>query len=175
MSWWDSYRAVYGAELRAAAREFSDHGWPVVAGSGLLLVTGTVLDVVEVREDHGRRICARLRGAGEVVPVAAAPGSWWFPVRAGGVLVERPGITVHTGGAAVLAPPSELADGWVHWRVAPASTGYRLPTIDTIAAAIAETITEVAAGALPPGDRDPGPGAQRPVAAGVRDAVLMRR
>ena len=28
-------------------------------------------------------------------------------------------------GDAVLAPPSEVPDGWVHWRVAPALTGYR--------------------------------------------------
>src|ERR1700754_4431629 len=43
MSGWDSYRAVYGAELRAAAREIDDHGWAVVAAAptALLLVTGT--------------------------------------------------------------------------------------------------------------------------------------
>ena len=79
MPGWDSYRAVYGAELRAAAREFVDHGWPVVEQSpvSLLLVTGTALDVLEVPAIWGRQVCAQLRDAGSVVPVAATPtGSW---------------------------------------------------------------------------------------------------
>ena len=81
---WDSYRTVYGAELRAAAREFSDHGWPVVEASpsGLLLATGTVLDVLEVPAAVGRQVCAQLRAAGIVVPVAATPA---------GVVVPRHG------------------------------------------------------------------------------------
>ena len=55
------YRVVYGAELRAAAHEFDDHGWPVVAASptALLLVTGTALDVVEVPAAVGRQVCAQ--------------------------------------------------------------------------------------------------------------------
>ena len=84
---WESYRAVYGAELRAAAREYSDHGWPVVGAcsAGLLLATGTALDVIEVPAAVGRRVCALLREAGMAVPVAATPtGSWWFPVTPGG-------------------------------------------------------------------------------------------
>ena len=63
---WDSYRTVYGAELRAAAREYSDHGWPVVGAcsAGLLLATGTSLDVLEVPAAVGRLVCAQLRAAG---------------------------------------------------------------------------------------------------------------
>src|SRR5882672_3067229 len=33
MSWWDSYRAVYRAELKASAFELADHGWPVLPGN----------------------------------------------------------------------------------------------------------------------------------------------
>ncbi len=33
MSWWNSSRAVYGAELRAGALCLVDHGWPVVPGT----------------------------------------------------------------------------------------------------------------------------------------------
>src|SRR4051794_36020201 len=86
---WDSYRTVYGAELRAAAREYSDHGWTVVGGgpAGLLLATGTTLDVLEVSAAVGRLVCAQLREAGIAVPVAATPtGRWWFPVTPGGTL-----------------------------------------------------------------------------------------
>ena len=164
MSWWDSYRAVYGAELRAAAREFSDHGWPVVGGSaaGLLLATGTALDVLEVPAACGRDVCAKLRESGSVVPVAATPtGRWWFPVTPGAALPaelrEREDVVLHTAGATVLAPPSETPDGWVHWRVAPALTGYRLPYADVIIEAVADALRWRTA-------RDTRPGAQRPAA-----------
>jgi Bifunctional DNA primase/polymerase, N-terminal len=144
---WESYRAVYGAELRAAAREYSDHGWPVVeaCSAGLLLATGTTLDVVEVPAAVGRRVCAQLREAGLAVPVAATPtGTWWFPVTPGvtlpASLCDRADVVVHTDGAAVLAPPSETPDGWVHWRVAPALTGYRPSSADLIVAAVVAAV-----------------------------------
>jgi Bifunctional DNA primase/polymerase, N-terminal len=144
---WDSYRAVYGAELRAAAREYSDHGWPVVGvcSAGLLLTTGTALDVLEVPAAAGRRVCAALRSAGLAVPVAATPtGRWWFPVTPGAtlpaVLRERADIVLHSDGAAVLAPPSEAADGHVHWRVAPALSGYRPSRADLIVSAAEEAV-----------------------------------
>ena len=89
MPGWDSYRAVYGAEVRAAAREFLDHGWPVVeeCADTLMLVTGRALDVLEVPAAIGRGICAQLRAAGIVVPVAATPtGAWWYPVTPGAAL-----------------------------------------------------------------------------------------
>src|ERR671917_141024 len=100
---WESYRAVYGAELRAAAREYSDHGWPVVGAcsAGLLLAPGATL-----------------------------------PAR----LHERTDVALHTDGAAVLAPPSEIPDGWVHWRVAPALTGYRPSPAALIVAAVTTAV-----------------------------------
>jgi hypothetical protein len=144
---WESYRAVYGAELRAAAREYSDHGWPVVGvcSAGLLLATGTALDIVEVPAAVGRRVCAQLREAGLAVPVAATPtGTWWFPVTPDATLPaelrDRPDVVLHTDGAAVLAPPSETPDGWVHWRVAPALSGYRPSPAALIVAAVAAAV-----------------------------------
>ena len=144
---WDSYRAVYGAELRAAAREYSDHGWPVVGAcsAGLLLATGTALDVLEVPAAAGRLVCARLRSAALAVPVAATPtGRWWFPVTPGATLPaslrERTDVHLHTDGAAVLAPPSETADGYVHWRVAPALSGYCPSPAGPLVAAVEEAV-----------------------------------
>jgi hypothetical protein len=141
---WDSYRSVYGAELRAAAREYVDHGWPVVGAepAGVLLATGTSLDVLEVPAAVGRLVCAQLRTADMAVPVAATPtGRWWFPVTTGGTLpaalADRGDVVLHTGGTVVLAPPSETPDGWVHWRVAPALSGYRPSPFALIAAAVA--------------------------------------
>ena len=160
MPGWDSYRAVYGAELRAAARELLDHGWPVVeqCADTLMLITGSALDVLEVPAAIGRGICAQLRAADIVVPVAATPtGSWWYPVTPGAalpaVLREARDVVLHAGDA-IAAPPSQVPDGWVHWRVAPALSGYRIPAADLIFHAATDAVRLRA-------DTDTHPGAQR--------------
>ena len=159
---WDSYRTVYGAELRAAAREYSDHGWIVVGGgpAGLLLATGTSLDVLEMPAAVGRLVCAQLRAADIVVPVAATPtGSWWYPVTPGAALPAAlrgvPGVVLHGGGAAIAAPPSQVPDGWVHWRVPPAACDYGVAPAHLIfSAAVTAMALRV--------DDNARPGAQRP-------------
>jgi hypothetical protein len=170
MPGWDSYRAVYGAELRAAARELLDHGWPVVeqCADTLMLITGSALDVLEVRAAIGRGICAQLRAADIVVPVAATPtGSWWYPVTPGAalpaVLREAGDVVLHAGDA-IAAPPSQVPDGWVHWRVPPAACDFGVAAADLIFSAAATAVALRV-------DDDGHPGAQRPagvVAVGMR-------
>ena len=170
MPGWDSYRAVYGAEVRAAAREFLDHGWPVVEKSSdtLMLITGSALDVLEVPAAIGRGICAQLRAADIVVPVAATPtGSWWYPVTPGAalpaVLREAADVVLHAGDA-IAAPPSQVPDGWVHWRVPPAACDFGVAAADLIFSAAATAVALRV-------DDDRHPGAQRPagvVAVGMR-------
>ncbi|MFC4950347.1 hypothetical protein [Pseudonocardia sp. GCM10023141] len=171
MSGWDSYRAVYGAELRAAAREFSDHGWMVIVpdATTLKLVTGTALDILEVPAAVGRLMCAQVRDTGAVVPIGATPtGTWWFPVSAGAMLpVElrnADGIVLHAGGATVLAPPSAVPDGWVHWRVAPALCGYQVPAAEGLLHAAVDAVRWRA-------DHETHPGAQRPAGVGAWSRV----
>lgn len=170
MSWWDSYRAVYGAELRAAAREYAEHGWPLVAGPGgeVLLDTGTVLDVIEVPAVLGRQMCATLRDRGVVVPVAATPqDTWWFPMSPNhGLPAElslRPEIVLHTEGIGVVAPPTELPTGWVQWRVPPALTGYAVPDAELIVDAL---LAAVRAAGPAANERAPEPGGRGEADAG---------
>ena len=170
MPGWDSYRAVYGAEVRAAAREFLDHGWPVVeeCADTLMLITGSALDVLEVPAAIGRGICAQLRAADIVVPVAATPtGSWWYPVTPGSALPaglrEAEDVVLHAGDA-IAAPPSQVPDGWVHWRVPPAACDFGVAAADLIFSAAATAVALRV-------DDDAHPGAQRPagvVAVGMR-------
>jgi len=170
MPGWDSYRAVYGAELRAAARELLDHGWPVVeqCADTLMLITGSALDVLEVPAAIGRGICAQLRAADIVVPVAATPtGSWWYPVTPGAalpaVLREARDVVLHAGDA-IAAPPSQVPDGWVHWRVPPAACDFGVASANLIFSAAATAVALRV-------DDDGHPGAQRPagvVAVGMR-------
>jgi len=147
MSWWDSYRAVYGAELRAAAVEYEEHGWPLVAGPGadLLLDTGTVLDVLEVPAEVGRRVCATLRDRGMVVPVASTPqDTFWFPMTPNHSLPAElslhTDVVLHTDGIGVLAPPTERPAGWVQWRVRPSFTGYVVPEANVIVEAVQDAV-----------------------------------
>lgn len=172
MSWGYSSQADYGAELRAAAREFEDHGWSVIpetSSSSVLVRTGSALDVVEVPITVGRQVCSALRAVGIVVPVAASPPDrWWFPVRPGAPL--RPELAsdhsavLRAEGSWVVAPPSTCSGGLVHWRVSPSACGWRLPHSDVVQDAIAEAVRWRVRGG------DGRPGAQRPaaVAAGVR-------
>ncbi|MFC7660530.1 bifunctional DNA primase/polymerase [Pseudonocardia benzenivorans] len=138
-------------------------------GSDVLLSTGEVLDVVEVPDELGRRVCATLRARGLVVPVAATTiGTWWFPMTAGfGLPPElslHADVVLHTDGIGVVAPPSERPDGWVHWRVAPGLTGYSVPDAATVIDAVIAAVRWRASG----GDEQPG--AQRPAAAVAKGA-----
>jgi hypothetical protein len=226
MSWWNSSRAVYGAELRAGALCLVDHGWPVVPGTwwggeemtdgadapawslggadwtstdpgspvasgpsaatalpidadwsagfewdpvpavpggvatascdpaqvarwwsvaphSVLVATGTELDALEVPAWMGRRMAATLRSVDVVAPLAATPsGRWWFPVALGGPelpeYLTEAGMVRHSTASWVIAPPSECADGLVHWRVNPSACGWRLPPGELVMTAGAE-------------------------------------
>lgn len=98
----------------------------------ILMATGVVGDAIEVSALVGRRVCALLRTWGVVTPVAATPtGRWWFLVRAGEALrpelASRTDVVQHGRGSWVAAPPSELPQGIVHWRVPPSACDWRLP------------------------------------------------
>jgi len=226
MAWWDSYRAVYRAELKTSALEMADHGWPVIPGTywqadrwagcvdpgesgpvpipdpqapppgaealgvdvgsragdergadadgssaageqrptvaamtdrdevaqwwsqlpySVLLSTGVACDVIEVSALVGRRVCALLREAALVVPVAATPtGRWWFAVRPGEALrpelASRPELVLHGRGSYIAAPPSQGPQGVVHWRVPPSACGWRLPNPSDLQVALLEVL-----------------------------------
>lgn len=111
----------------------------------VLLATGTVLDVIEMPAWMGGRVARTLRSIGVVAPLAATPiGRWWFPVSLGGpALADRvasAGVVLHGVGSWVIAPPSECADGLVHWRVNPSVCGWRLPEPQLVHSAAAEAV-----------------------------------
>jgi hypothetical protein len=99
----------------------------------VLVVTGSVVDAIEVSALVGRRVCALLRENDLVAPVAAtATGRWWFAVKPGEALrpelASRPDVMLHSRGGWVAAPPSEGPQGVVHWRVAPSACEWDLPS-----------------------------------------------
>ncbi|HEY2205343.1 MAG TPA: bifunctional DNA primase/polymerase [Pseudonocardia sp.] len=140
---WDSVPSVPQGVAVASTDPVRVAGWWAEAPYSVLVATGAALDVVEVPAWMGRRMTCTLRAAGEVVPLAATPaGRWWFPVRVrGGELpdaVVRSGALLHGAGSWVIAPPSEAADGLVHWRVNPSVCGWRLPDARLVHWAAAE-------------------------------------
>ncbi|MBV9315076.1 MAG: bifunctional DNA primase/polymerase [Pseudonocardia sp.] len=190
MSWWDSYRAVYRAELRTGALELAERGWPVLPGTywqadrwtgipdapqtgpvpavadglaaasrdpctvarwwselpySVLVATGSVVDVIEVSALVGRRLCVLLKETGMLTPVAATPtGRWWFAVRAGEALrpelASRSDVLLHGRGSWVAAPPSESAQGIVHWRIPPSAHDGCPPDTYDLQVALLETL-----------------------------------
>jgi hypothetical protein len=129
--------SVAGCDPDQVARWWSGKPYPV------LLATGGPVDAVEVPAWMGRRMAKTLRCAGMLAPLAATPaGRWWFPVPAGpGRLPEEvrdAGGALHGPGSWVIAPPSECADGLVHWRVHPSTCGWQLPELELVRVAAVE-------------------------------------
>ena len=147
MPTWNSYRGVYGAELRAAAREFTDHGWPVVEESRQHADAGHRAHVGRCSRSpqrSARGICAQLRAAGVVVPGRRArpTGAWWYPVTPGAELPAAlrgvAGVVLHSAGATDRSPrrrrcPTAGCTGGCR----PGVTGYRLPAANLILSAAA--------------------------------------
>lgn len=141
----DSVPAIAGGASAAGSDPEQVARWWAQAPYAVLLATGGVLDVIEMPAWMGRRVARTLRSVGMVAPLAATPtGRWWLPVTTGGpALTERiaeSGVTLHGAGSWVIAPPSECADGLVHWRVHPSVCGWQLPASQVVHSAAAEAV-----------------------------------
>src|SRR5581483_9924683 len=130
----------------------------------------SALDVVEMPAYLGRRVASTLRRVGVGAPLAATPaGRWWLPVTPGSPLnpelAAQTEVVLHGSGSWVIAPPSEMEDGLVHWRVPPSASGWRLPESELVQSAVAEALRWSVT------DSDEWPVVQRPthVASGARD------
>ena len=139
----DSAPALAGGVAEASTDPAQVARWWSREPFAVLLCTGGVLDVLEMPAWMGRRVAAALRATGVPAPLAATPaGRWWFPVIAGAAMpaswLAAEGVVLHGGGSWVIAPPSECADGLVHWRVSPSACGWRLPSASVVHSAAAE-------------------------------------
>jgi hypothetical protein len=141
----DSVPAIAAGVAAASSDPAQVAKWWAEAPYAVLLATGRVLDVIEMPAWMGRRVAGRLRSFGVASPLAATPtGRWWLPVDPGTAapadeLVEA-GVIRHGEGSWVIAPPSEAADGLVHWRVHPSVCGWRLPSAELVLSAAAEAV-----------------------------------
>jgi hypothetical protein len=127
---------VKGGDRRAALADYRQRGWPVAEADGRLeLVTGTILDAMQVRRLTGlvAAQCWLETGGREDVarglPALAAPGrslaviedgeSWYFLVRTG----ASPWAGQHRACSAGPGAPEASADGAIRWH----SAGSRIP------------------------------------------------
>lgn len=73
MSWWDSYRAVYRAELEASAVELTERGWPVLPGTYQQAGSWTGAPDAE----HAGPAPALADGVAQATLDRSAIESWW--------------------------------------------------------------------------------------------------
>jgi hypothetical protein len=106
------------------------------------------IDALDVPATVGRATAIGLRVVDIPAPIAATPaGRWLFPVlgdsRPPHRLAEHPDVVLHSQGGWVALPPSPCLPGVVHWRVKPATWGWRLPRLadvsDAVLAALQDT------------------------------------
>jgi hypothetical protein len=121
----------------------------------LLVATGTVLDVIEVGTELGRRTAEVLREAGKPVPIAATPEGRWLFLTAPGAALSQPlsendDIVLHCMGSWIPLPPTAFPHGIVHWRVRPEVCGWDLPdahvVLDAMTLAVSADSTALVGG-----------------------------
>jgi Bifunctional DNA primase/polymerase, N-terminal len=114
----------------------------------VLLATGIGVDALDLPAPLGQATAMGLRVADIPVPIAATPaGRWLFPVLGGSrlpqELAEHPDVVLHAFGGWVPLPPSLCLPGVVHWRVKPATWGWKLPRLGEVSDAALAAVHDV--------------------------------
>jgi hypothetical protein len=120
-------------------------GWWSELPYSVLVATGSAVDMIEVSALVGRRLCEQLRAAGVSAPVGAGPtGRWWFAVGSGEALrpelASRADVALHGRGSWVVAPPTGLAEGGMHWRIPPMDCDGPLPDTYDVQVALLDVL-----------------------------------
>jgi hypothetical protein len=120
----------------------------------VLLATGLGIDALEVPAVLGRAAAIGLRMVDIPAPIAATPtGRWLFPVLGGArlpeKLTEHPDVVLHRQHGWIPLPPSLCLPGVVHWRVKPATWGWKLPKLADVSDAVLAVLQD--AHSLPAG------------------------
>ncbi|WP_433577517.1 hypothetical protein [Nocardia brasiliensis] len=141
--------SVSAAAMTAAAQEYTQRGWTVAeTANGLCLITDDELSAIEVSGELAGQVRRFLRANNLSGPVIEIPGTERREIHlvtgvrkaamALAALTDA-GAVVHTDGAGVPLPPTQLSAGSACWGVAPTEARWVPPVVALSAAVRAAT------------------------------------
>ncbi len=135
--------------MTAAAQEYTQRGWTVAeTANGLCLITDDELSAIEVSGELAGQVRRFLRANNLSGPVIEIPGTERREIhlvtgvrKAAMALaaLTAAGAVVHTDGAGVPLPPTQLSAGSACWGVAPTEARWVPPVVALSAAVRAAT------------------------------------
>ncbi|MBF6129123.1 hypothetical protein [Nocardia brasiliensis] len=141
--------SVSAAAMTAAAQEYTQRGWTVAeTANGLCLITDDELSAIEVSGELAGQVRRFLRANNLSGPVIEIPGTERREIhlvtgvrKAAMALaaLTAAGAVVHTDGAGVPLPPTQLSAGSACWGVAPTEARWVPPVVALSAAVRAAT------------------------------------
>ncbi|MEV6215629.1 hypothetical protein [Nocardia sp. NPDC051833] len=139
-----------GTEKGAAAQEYAARGWTVAeTANGLCLITDDDISAIEVTGEMAGEVRRFLRANNLSGPVIEIPGQerreihLVTGIRKAAMAIEamrEAGVVVHTDGASIPLPPTQLAAGSAAWGVAPSEARW-VPPVVALGAAVRAAAT----------------------------------
>ncbi|MBO0856421.1 MAG: hypothetical protein J2P18_21955 [Nocardia sp.] len=137
--------SVTAATLADTAQDYSRRGWTVAeTANGICLITDANVSAIEISGELAANVRRYLRANNMSGPVIEVPGAERREIhlvtgvaKAGMALeaLRAAGAIVHTDGAAIPLPPSQMLAGEACWGVAPAEARW-MPPVVAISAAV---------------------------------------
>lgn len=142
--------SVSADTMSAAAQDYAQRGWTVAETvNGLCLITDEDLSAIEVTGELAGAVRRFLRANNLSGPVIEIPGTerreihLVTGVRKAAMAMQalrEAGATVHTDGASIPLPPTQLSAGSACWGVAPSEARW-VPPVVAISAAVRAAAT----------------------------------
>ncbi|MBF6343073.1 hypothetical protein IU421_15890 [Nocardia cyriacigeorgica] len=137
--------SVSADAMSAAAQDYTQRGWTVAeTANGLCLITDDDLSAIEVSGELAAEVRRFLRANNLSGPVIEIPGTERREIhlvtgaRKAAMAIEalrEAGATVHTDGASIPLPPTQLSAGSAYWGIAPGEARW-VPPVVAISAAV---------------------------------------
>ncbi|MBU3060238.1 hypothetical protein KO481_01685 [Nocardia sp. NEAU-G5] len=137
--------SVKAAAVAASAQDYIQRGWTVAeTANGICLITDENVSAVEVTGELATSVRRYLRANSLTGPVIEIPGAerreihLVTGVAKAGLAVEalrKAGAIVHTDGAGIPLPPTQLSAGDACWGVAPGEARW-IPPVVALGAAV---------------------------------------
>lgn len=147
-------RTTFSSAVAESVQDYIQRGWTVAeTANGICLITDSEIAGIEVTGDTAAFVRRYLRANDLTGPVIEIPGAerreihLVTGVRKAAMAIEAlrsAGVVVHTDGAGIPLPPTQLSAGEANWGVAPHEARWTPPVV-----AIAAAVRAAAKGVMP--------------------------